>query len=67
MREITAALKEVTEEQFRAGVLAIDPDDYGYPISDDEYQGILAWFNSLREFYVRAATAGRYVLFTADQ
>jgi hypothetical protein len=68
VRDIATVLKGFSESQFRAGVMAIDSEDYGFPISEEEYRdGILPWFESLREFYYRAAEAGRYVLFTADQ
>jgi hypothetical protein len=67
VRDIAAALRELNEDQFRERFLAIDPDDYGFPLTAEEFQGTLPWFQSVRELYRRAAEAGRYILFTADQ
>jgi hypothetical protein len=67
VREIADALRGIDEPRFRSGVLAIDPDDYGFPIPEDECEGILAYFRDLCEFYSRAAGAERYVLFAVSQ
>jgi len=67
VRDITAVLKAVTEEQFRKAYFRIDPSSYGFPVSEEDFAYTWFWLQSLREFYYRTAEAGRYVLFTADQ
>jgi hypothetical protein len=67
VRDIAAALKALPESSFRSAFFAIDAEDYGFPVTEDEYRGTWPWFQGLRELYNRAAEAGRYVLFTADQ
>lgn len=67
VRDIAEALKTVTEEPFRKAYFRIDPDSYGFEVSEDDYEYTWSNFLSLREFYSRAAEAGLYVLFTADQ
>jgi hypothetical protein len=68
VRDISTALKEVTQDRFRKGYDAIDAESYYALIaSNDDYEYTWTWFQSLREFYDRAAKAGRHVLFTADQ
>lgn len=67
VRDIAAALKVVTEEQFRKAYSRFDPSSYSFSVSEEDFVYTWSWFQSLCEFYYRAAEAGRYVLFTADQ
>ncbi len=67
VREVAAALRRVTKEKLRAGYDRIDPDAYGIPLSDEDFQYTWDWFQGVVEFYQRAAAAGHSVLFTADQ
>lgn len=67
VRDISAALKNVAEAKLREAYFRIDPDSYGFPVSEQDFEYTWHWFKPLREFYQRAAAAGRYVLFTADQ
>jgi len=46
---------------------AIDAKSYGFPLSDEDFRYTWDWFQSVRDLYTRAAQAGRFVLFTADQ
>jgi hypothetical protein len=67
VRDIAAALPAITEEDFRRRYFAIDARSYGSPLSDDDFNYTWESFQAVREFYTRAAQAGRFVLFTADQ
>jgi hypothetical protein len=67
VRDVAAAVRSVTREQFRAGYDRIDPDSYGMPLSEDDFEYTWEWFQGVVEFYKRAAATGHAVLFTADQ
>lgn len=67
VRDIAAALRAVTEEEFRRRYFAIDPKSYGFPLSNEDFQYTWDWFQGVRDLYARAAQEGRFVLFTASQ
>ena len=56
-----------TRKEFDERYRAIDAEDYGMALSDDDCEYTWEWFQEVRRLYSRAAEAGRYVLFTADQ
>ena len=67
VRDIAAALSGITEADFRRRYDTIDPNSYGSPLTDADFQYTWDWFQGVRDLYARAAEAGRFVLFTADQ
>jgi Domain of unknown function (DUF1877) len=67
VRDVSVALLAVTEEDFRRLYFAIDAGTCGFPLTEDDFKYTWDCFRDVREFYARAAQAGRYVLFTADQ
>ena len=67
VRDVAAALAGITEADFRHRYDAIDTKSYGCPLTDEDFRYTWDWFQGVREFYGRAAQAGRFVLFTADQ
>ena len=67
VRDIAAALSGITEADFRRRYDAINPKSYDFPLSDEDFRYTWDWFQGVRDLYTRAAQAGRYVLFTADQ
>jgi hypothetical protein len=67
VRDIAAALPMVTEEGFRRGYYAIDPASYDHEITDEDFRYTWDWIQNVRRIYLKAASEGRYVLFTADQ
>lgn len=67
VEDIAAALPGVTEQEFRRRYFTIDAAGYGSPVSEEDFGYTWEWFQAVREFYQRAATSHRYVLFTADQ
>jgi hypothetical protein len=67
VRDVAAALPGVSEAEFRSRYFAIDLDSYGFPLDNQDFEYTWHWFLGVREFWLRAAREGRYVLFTADQ
>lgn len=67
VREIAKAISAIDEEKFRRRYFAIDANDYGFPISEEDFLYTWAWFQGVRDLYTRAAKDNRSVLFTASQ
>lgn len=67
VRDIAVALPGITEADFRRRYFAIDPKSYGFPLTEEDFRYTWDWFQAVRDLYTRAAEAGRFVLFTADQ
>ena len=66
VEEVAAVLPSISEAEFRRKYFAID-QDYGLPLSEEDYGYAWEYFQSVREFFLNAARQKRYVLFTADQ
>lgn len=67
VKDIAAALEDISEDIFRNRYDAISADEYGTEPNDEDFSYTWEWFQNVRALYGRAATEGRYVLFTADQ
>lgn len=67
VRDVAAAIADITEEQFRERYNAMDPEAYGFDLTDEDFRYTWEWFQDVRALYRIAATEGRHVLFTADQ
>ena len=67
VRDVAAALGAVTEPDFRARYMALDPDEYDGEIGQEDYEYTWSWFSRLREFWLRVADRDVHVLFTVDQ
>lgn len=67
VREIAAAIAPISKEDFRKRYYSIPADDYSAELDEDDFEYTWEWFTNVRELYLRAASEGRYVLFTADQ
>lgn len=67
VQDIAMALPSITEPEFRGRYFAIDVENYGLPLSEEDFNYTWEYFQSVREFFRRAADQNRYVLFTADQ
>jgi uncharacterized protein DUF1877 len=65
--DVAKAIQRVTQERLRSGYRLIDSEMYGFELTDDDFEYTWSSFQGLPEFWARAAAAGRYVLFTADQ
>ena len=64
---MAAALPTITEAEFRRRCFAIDTDSCGCLLTEEDFGYTWEWFQGVRELYQRAASEGRFVLFTADQ
>jgi hypothetical protein len=67
VRDVAAALGDVTRETLRRGYDTIDPAAYQGEICDEDFAYTWSWLKGLVEFYRRAAAEGRWVIFTVDQ
>jgi hypothetical protein len=67
VRDIAAALPAITRDEFRRGYDAIDTESYASPLSDEDFGYTWDWFQGVRDFFLRAASEERFVLFTVDQ
>ncbi len=67
VKQIAEALRGVQEDGFRKNYFQIDPEDYYFSVTEEDFEYTWSWFQSMREFYYRAAESGRFVLFTASQ
>jgi hypothetical protein len=65
--EVAKALEPVTEEWMRERYDRIDPADYQGVLDDEDFDYTWQWFGDVRDFYRRAATAGRAVIFTVER
>lgn len=64
---IAPALERLTKSEFRQRYDRLDSKNYDGEIGDEDFKYTWDWFQGVRDLYVRAATEGRFVLFTADQ
>jgi hypothetical protein len=67
VKDVAAALAPLTEQELRKRYDAIDPDDYDGQHGEEDFKFTWANFLAVREFYKKAAAAGRSVVFTVDQ
>jgi Domain of unknown function (DUF1877) len=67
VKQIAVDIDKVDKEFLRIGYNKIDANEYGFPLSEDDFEYTWTWFDSSKEFWKLAATENRYVLFTADQ
>lgn len=67
VRALASMLPRITKDEFRAKYDLMDGAKYGCPKSDEDFEYTWDWFTGVVLFYQKAAEAGRFVLFTADQ
>ncbi|MHA3787807.1 YfbM family protein [Flavobacterium hauense] len=65
--EILKAISLVTQKTLRDGYKRIDSEDYGFELTDEDFDYTWEWFQESLEFWKNAASEKRYVLFTVDQ
>jgi hypothetical protein len=63
-RDVAAALRGIDKKELRRRYDAIAPD-YGHGLDDEDFAYTWTNFVDMRDFFGRAATAGRPVIFTA--
>ena len=64
---VADALDAITQTDFRSKYNAIDPGDYGMPLSDEDFEYTWEYFTELRKLFRKAANENRSVVFTVDQ
>lgn len=67
VKQVSNAIAPLNESVFRTRYNAIDPNDYGMPLSDENFEYTWYYFTALRDLFSRAANANRSVLFSVDQ
>jgi hypothetical protein len=67
VKEIAEAVEKLNEVTLRNGYFKIDSTDYGFPLTDEDFEYTWAWFEDSKEFWKLASKESRFVLFTADQ
>lgn len=67
VKQIALGLKSVDEAFLKNGYNKINANEYGIPLTDDDFDYTWYWFNLSKQFWELAAKEDRYVLFTADQ
>ena len=68
--DVAKALQSLTDAEFRERYVKINRENYGAApeqISDEDFEYVAGWFEGLKQFYAKAAAAGRAVVFTVDQ
>ncbi|MBN8865903.1 MAG: YfbM family protein [Sphingobacteriales bacterium] len=67
VEKIAEAIVAVSESDLRTGYNKIDSKDYGCDLTDEDFEYTWTWFYESLEFWKKAASEKRFVLFTADQ
>ena len=67
VKEVAAVMRDIDEPSMRRSYLALDPDEYGQPLSDEDFGYTWDNFRELRQFFGKAALHDRAVVFTVDQ
>jgi len=67
VRDVADGLAKIDRNWLRTRYFAIQEADYGAPLSEDDFAYIFQQgFAGLPEFFVKAAAAGRSMIFTVD-
>lgn len=67
VKEIAAAIEAISVEDLRIGYNKIDSKNYGFDLTDEDFEYTWTWFKNSLEFWRKAASEKRFVLFTVDQ
>lgn len=67
VEKIAVAIEKISKEDLRKGYNNIDNKDYGFDLTDEDFEYTWTWFQDSLEFWKKAASEKRYVLFTVDQ
>jgi hypothetical protein len=67
VKKISFAIEKISREDLRKGYNNIDSKDYGFDLTDEDFEYTWTWFQDSLEFWKKAASEKRYVLFTVDQ
>jgi Domain of unknown function (DUF1877) len=67
VKAIASVLERVNRYTLKQGYYQIDQNDYGFPLTDEDFEYIWNWLERSKAFWKLAAEKDRYVLFTVDQ
>ena len=67
VREVATYISGIGECELRRGYERIDQGEYIFLKGEEDFQSTWRLFRALQGFYQRAADAGRWVVFVADQ
>jgi Domain of unknown function (DUF1877) len=67
VRDVAQALEPITEAWLRDRYFGVLPKNYAPEYGEDDFGYTWSNLEGLRDFYVRAAEAGRAVIFTSSQ
>jgi hypothetical protein len=67
VHEVLGVLESMTQEQFRLLYFSIPQENYGHPLTVEDFEYSWSYLTDMLPFWKLASTEGRYVLFTADQ
>ena len=67
VRQVASAIRDIDETWMRQRYFAIPADDYGCPLSEEDFGYTWSWFEGVQALYQKAAAAGRAVMFTVSQ
>ena len=67
VRQVDQFLQGMTEEAFRKLYFAIDPEEYNYPMDEEDFGYTWENLSGSRPFWHNAAEKGLWVLFDVDQ
>jgi hypothetical protein len=67
VREIDKALESLSESEFRSRYFSLDGGTYEGEIGEEDFGYTWEWFQNVRALFKRAASEGRFVLFSVDQ
>ena len=66
-KKIADAIEEISDKDLRIGYKKISSSDYGFDLTDDDFEYTWTWFQNSKDFWKKAASENRFVLFTVDQ
>lgn len=69
VNSVAEAARPLDKSWFREAYFRIDPADYAVPgqLNEEDFEYTWAYFESVREFYEKAAAETRWTIFTVDQ
>ena len=74
VKDVFESISEITKENFRKNYFGMknrflwfDLTRYDGPLDEEDFEYTWSYFEELREFYAKAAEAGRSTIFTVDQ
>jgi len=67
VKSVSAALQEIDENWLRRKYYALDPNNYGKPLSEEDFDYTWYYFRGTRSFFAKASRHSRSVIFTVDQ